>query len=86
MLTFKFLGLKVGIKFRLLPLDNSHELVYFGSETIEIGSVHAIVRVIHEVFKDPVDNIFIVSNLEDIFAKIVHSLQVPNIGIVKAEG
>ena len=51
----------MGIKFRLLPLDNSHELVYFGSETIEIGSIHSVVGVIHEVLKDPVDNKLIVS-------------------------
>ncbi len=54
------------VEIRVLSLENSHHLVDFNFESIELASVHVREVIIHKVFKNEVYIISIVGNFEDV--------------------
>ena len=83
MLALYFLSLEMIVQVGILPLENSHHLVYFDFETIKFASIHIGVMIAHKMLENGVNFISIMRDFENIFAQIVHSLEVTNILVVK---
>ena len=66
MFSFKFFCLEMVIEFGLFSLHDPHKLINLEPESIEVGAIHSMERVVHYILKDIVDSVFIIGQLEDI--------------------
>lgn len=69
-----------------LSFHHSHELIYFEFESIEVACVHVVILIVHEVFEDEVADVGVVGQFEDVFAEIVHALEVAVVRVIIGEG
>ena len=55
MLALYFLSLEMIVQVGILPLENSHHLVYFDFETIKFASIHIGVMIAHKMLENGVN-------------------------------
>ena len=70
---------------RRFSLKHSHELVDDKFQSIEVMSIHAMVLIIHEMFKDQIAYIGIICKFEDVLTEIVHTLKIAMIRMVESK-
>ena len=73
------------VQFWLLSLNNAHELVYFESKSVEVGTVHAMEGIVHQVLENVVHYKLVIAKLQNVLAQVIHALQVPYIRVVKCK-
>ncbi len=83
MLAFDFLSLQMIVEIGIFSLQYTHHLVYFNFQSIELASVHVGEVVVHEVFEDEVNMVSVVGHFEDVFAEVVHALEVAHVLVVE---
>jgi len=71
------------VKFGILSLKDFHHLIDLDFQAIELACVHVLVSLIHHELKNRINFISIPCHFEYVLAKIVHPLEVADMGVVK---
>ncbi len=71
------------VKIGILSLQDAHHLIDLDFQAIELASVHVVEMIVHEVLEDEVDVVSVVGHFEDVFAEVVHALEVADVLVVE---